>query len=251
MAEYGSLPFRFPFNSLAMVRTWLRYVLAIQQNRRIEANMRPAYKKYPLLCSLNRWNSVIITTIKLPNALLQNHAAVIMDFIDGGASVNENVRPGIESHTSPIIIKINWGNCHKMEIWSPLFSRRSICSCKIPAHTNDRAALMPPITMLFSGAISMLQNKSNGTTILCHNGIINSSIIAPTAFACNQPFHHSIQLITNNSEPDLIRFEFISGNGCIQLGCLECPTRIDLCKQRPVKRQRNEQFQYLKLTVIR
>lgn len=97
-------------------------------------------------------------TIKFPNALLQNQAAVITDRIDNGDWVKENVNPGIDSHTSPNIINVNWGNCHKIDILLLSFDkiRLSMWHSKIAAHKNDKAAQMPPILMLFKGDIRIL-----------------------------------------------------------------------------------------------
>lgn len=125
------------------------------------------------------------TTIKLPNALLQNQAAVMIDFMDGGACVNEKVSPGIESHTSPNIIKMNCGNCHNIDNLVSLFwwDNFSISICRIPAQKNDNAAHIPPTNMLLNGANSILNFNSMGTMTLCQSGIIINNRRAPKAFA--------------------------------------------------------------------
>lgn len=121
------------------------------------------------------------TTMRLPKALLQNQAAVMTDFIDGGAWVNANCRPGIDSSTSPIMIKKNCGNCHKIENhFNPFWS---IITWRMPEQTNDNEAQMPPNITLVSGSISTFHNRIIGTIAFCQTGIIISNIDAPIAFA--------------------------------------------------------------------
>lgn len=151
----------------------------------IAISIRNAYEKYAELCNLNSFNSVMAMTIKLPNALLQNQAAVITDRIENGDCVNENDKPGIERVHSPSIINRNCGNCHNIDHCSPLFVWRdcSIFTCKSPAQKNARTALKPPMAMLCSGDIRMLYTSSAGITTFCQIGIKIRSNKAPTAFA--------------------------------------------------------------------
>lgn len=142
------------------------------------------------------------TTIRLPNALLQNQAAVSTDFMDGGAWVNENRSPGMESSTSPIMMRKNWGICHRIEYcWSSIVAFtsvilfRSMASCRNPAQANDRAAHTPPMVTLFSGGISTRASANSGRTKFCQTGIKISSMIAPIAFACTKesPGHENVR----------------------------------------------------------
>lgn len=128
----------------------------------------------------------MMTTMRLPNALLQYQAAVITDFIVGGACRKANASPVIDSHISPNIIKKNCGNCHKIDSFAPVGSRivyHSISYWSMPAQTNDSIAHRPPNAMHCNGDSSMLHRASNGTHTDFQNGIMNNRRSAPTPFA--------------------------------------------------------------------
>lgn len=199
----------------------------------IAPNIRNAYRKYVLLSALNICSLVMTTTIKFPKAFKQNQAASMTDFIHGGDWVNENASPGIESHTSPIIIKKNCGNCQRMEIfWCESLS---IASCNIPAQTKDTAALMPPISMLFRGEIRTLHSDNAGVMTFSQSGINAMSKSAPTAFACNQNYSQLSNILGRFRKKIwctkyLICFEFKAKYSRVEFGRLKRPSWIDLCE---------------------
>lgn len=71
----------------------------------------------------------MITTIKLPKAVVSNHPDCITDFILSGACEYENSNPVTENIISPNVMMMYWGNNHN--IWM-LFGSETVTVSTLP-----------------------------------------------------------------------------------------------------------------------